>query len=58
VATHMPRYGGTVFDDILTFLEQVSGFSTVEASYPQFYAIYPQIRIRLRSLLLPLPPHI
>jgi hypothetical protein len=49
----IPRYGGVVFNDSGPFLEQVSVFSTVGTSYPQFSATYPQIRVCLYSILLP-----
>jgi hypothetical protein len=34
------------FDGFLSFLEQVSDFSTVESTYPQFSATYPQVAHR------------
>ena len=37
------RYGGALQMLFLCFLEQVSGFSTVESSYPQFSTTYPQL---------------
>ena len=35
--------GGIIFVQIQPNLEQVSVFSTVEPTYPQFFATYPQV---------------